>query len=75
MKTRTENNVLVISSEERMDLYNNFLECNIGKECWHGYVYYDKDYNLLDTHYLLEPKDFTEIPEEISEADKKAFKY
>lgn len=64
MKIRIENDVTVISSEEGMDLYNNFLECNAGKECWLGYIYYDKDSNLLDPPYLLTPNDFTEIEEE-----------
>jgi len=67
MQTRIENDVVVITSEDGMDLYNNFLECNAGKECWLGYVYYDKDSNLLNPPYLLEPKDFTEIPEEVRE--------
>jgi len=64
MTTRIENGVTVVSSDEGKDLYNNFLECNAGKECWLGYVYYDKNSTLLDPPYLLTPADFIEIDEE-----------
>jgi len=65
MTTRIENGVTVVSADEGKDLYNNFLDCNAGKECWLGYIYYDQNSNLLDPPYLLTVNDFSEIDEEV----------
>lgn len=57
--------VTVLVADEGKDLYCKFHEENEGKEIWLGYVYYDKDSNLLEEPYMLTPDDFIEIDEEV----------
>lgn len=60
-------NVTVITADEGKDLFCKFHQHNEGKEVWLGFVYYDKDSNLLEEPYLLTPDDFEEIDEEVNE--------
>lgn len=69
MKIQIRNNgiadVTVITADQGKDLFCKFHQERAGKEIWLGYIYYDKDSNLLEEPYLLTPDDFEEIDEEV----------
>lgn len=67
MRIETRNNgitdVTVITADRGKSLFCKFTEEIEDGEVWLGYVYYDKDSNLLEEPYLLTPDDFIEIDE------------
>lgn len=62
MKVNKHQEGIVLYAEKGFDLFCMFNEMNYGNEVWLGYVYYDKDGNILEEPYMLTEQDFTEIP-------------